>query len=106
MTDIQRIRSINESKQALAVLLQRGQIGDELWLRCQSVEKELDGEIREVMEEAETLVPGWGQNIFAQAQEMLNHERIKETFREIPGEREKEGKFFALFFLDAPNNSF
>jgi len=90
MTDIKRMWVLRESKQALQILLQRGQIGDDLWTRFIETEKEMEAEIVEVVEEANVFKEGWGAQIFNQASEMVSHERLKETFRNIPAEREKE----------------
>lgn len=92
MTDVERIRQLRESKAALQTLLQRGQIGDDLWAAANAAEKDLELELHEVAGEANTFRPGWGQIIFAQAQEMVSHERLKETYRDIEKMREQERK--------------
>ena len=40
--DIHRIITIRSAKQALAQLLQRGSIGDDLWTRFTAAEKEIE----------------------------------------------------------------
>jgi translocation protein SEC66 len=52
--DIDRIMVIREQKQALALLLQRGSVGDDLWQRFLRAEKEMEDEIRDVVNEV-----GW-----------------------------------------------
>jgi len=89
MADVKRIWAIRDAKQALQILLQRGQIGDDLWSRFIKAEKELEAEIVEVVGEANTWKDGWGAHIFNQASEMVSHERLKETFKSIEGERGK-----------------
>ena len=49
--DIHRIVQIRNAKQALQVLLQRGSVGDDLWQRFQRAEKEIEAELRDVVEE-------------------------------------------------------
>jgi translocation protein SEC66 len=49
--DIQRIVQIRSAKQALQVLLQRGSVGDDLWQRFQRAEKEIEEELRDVVNE-------------------------------------------------------
>lgn len=89
MADVKRIWQVRESKAALATMLQKGQIGDELWERFLEAEKELEAEILEVVEEANTFVPGWGQHIFAVASEMMANEKLKETYEGVKKEREE-----------------
>lgn len=49
--DIHRIVQIRNAKQALQVLLQRGSVGDDLWQRFQRAEKEIEEELRDVVQE-------------------------------------------------------
>lgn len=49
--DIHRIVQIRNAKQALQVLLQRGSVGDDLWQRFQRAEKEIEEELRDVVNE-------------------------------------------------------
>ncbi|MCJ1313071.1 translocation protein S66 [Agyrium rufum] len=55
--DIHRIIQIKSSKQALATLLQRGSVGDELWQRFLRAEKEIEEELKDVVNEANALAP-------------------------------------------------
>ncbi|KAL1990318.1 hypothetical protein VTN49DRAFT_6157 [Thermomyces lanuginosus] len=68
--DIKRVMAIREQKQALALLLQRGSVGDELWQRFLRAEKEMEDEVRDVVAEANSYAPNWGQVIFQSAREM------------------------------------
>ncbi|GAA5877575.1 hypothetical protein JCM16303_003383 [Sporobolomyces ruberrimus] len=90
MDDVKLIWSIRDAKASLTTLLQRGQIGDELWERFLAAEKELEGEIVEVVGEANTFEPGYGQRIFAMASEMVSHERWKEVYENIAKRRAEE----------------
>lgn len=49
--DINRVLEIRSAKQALSNLLQRGSVGDELWQRFLRAEKEVEAELRDVVEE-------------------------------------------------------
>lgn len=49
--DINRIVQIRSAKQALQTLLQRGSVGDDLWQRFQRAEKEIEEELRDVVNE-------------------------------------------------------
>jgi hypothetical protein len=49
--DISRIIQVRSQKQALQVLLQRGSVGDDLWQRFQRAEKEIEDELRDVVQE-------------------------------------------------------
>lgn len=81
-----------DAKAALTILLQRGQIGDELWERFLLAEKELEAEIVEVVGEANTFSEGYGATIFGVASEMVSHEKFKQVYRSIPKEREAESR--------------
>ncbi|TPR09616.1 Transferase family protein [Aspergillus niger] len=71
--DIKRVMALRTQKGALAMLLQRGSVGDDLWQRFLRAEKEMEDEVRDVVAEANAYVPGWGQTIFQSANEMLNN---------------------------------
>jgi translocation protein SEC66 len=108
--DIHRIVQIRNAKQALQVLLQRGSVGDDLWQRFQRAEKEIEEELRDVVQEvrrrhsstsqhqtdfdsqANAFSPNWGQTIFQSASEMAQNNHIRERLGEImskaPAERQ------------------
>lgn len=90
MDDVRLIWSVRDAKAALTTLLQRGQIGDELWEKFLKAEKELEAEIVEVVGEANTFAAGYGQQIFGIASEMATHEKWKEVYDKIPAAREAE----------------
>ncbi|CDR42599.1 RHTO0S07e02014g1_1 [Rhodotorula toruloides] len=90
MDDVKLIWSIRDAKTSLTTLLQRGQIGDDLWERFLLAEKELEAEIVEVVGEANTFEPGYGQKIFNIASDMVSHERWKEVYKDINKKREEE----------------
>lgn len=49
--DIRRILEVRNAKQALSNLLQRGSVADDLWQRFLRAEKEIEAELRDVVEE-------------------------------------------------------
>jgi len=92
--DIHRIVQIRNAKQALQVLLQRGSVGDDLWQRFQRAEKEIEAELRDVVEEANAFAPNWGQTIFQSASEMAQNTHIRERLGEIMSKSETEKKWW------------
>jgi hypothetical protein len=61
--DVQRVIQMRNSKQALATLLQKGSIGDDLWFRFLRAEQEVEEEIRDVVAEVcLALHTQWGNN--------------------------------------------
>lgn len=90
--DIHRIVQVRNAKQALQVLLQRGSVGDDLWQRFQRAEKEIEEELRDVVNEANAFSANWGQTIFQSASEMAQNTHIRERLTEIlataPAEKE------------------
>lgn len=49
--DIKRVMALRSQKQALSMLLQRGSVGDDLWQRFLRAEKEMEDEVRDVVNE-------------------------------------------------------
>ena len=49
--DIQRIVQLRSAKPALQTLLQRGSVGDELWQRFLGAEKDMEEEVKDVVNE-------------------------------------------------------
>lgn len=90
MTDVKRIVQMRDDKQALAVLIQKGSIGDETTARFALAEKELEAEILDVVSEANTFREGWGQMIFPTASEMATHFKHKEVYYGIPEARKAQ----------------
>ena len=52
--DIHRVLAVRSAKQALSSLLQKGSVGDELWQRFLLAEKEIEEEVRDVVNEVPT----------------------------------------------------
>lgn len=75
--DIHRIIQIRTGKQACQSLLQRGSVGDDLWQRFLRAEKEMEDELRDVVMEANALVPNWGQIIFQTANVIAANEMLR-----------------------------
>lgn len=84
MADVQRVLRIREDKPALQNLLQKGSIGDDLWNSLLAAEKELEVEIVEVVNEANSFVEGWGSVIFPTANEMIANEKMRGVWEHIP----------------------
>lgn len=57
--DIKRILEVRNSKQALSNLLQRGSVGDDLWQRFLRAEKEIEAELRDVVQEVNLHPYAW-----------------------------------------------
>lgn len=51
LEDLHRLVQIRSAKQACSSLLQRGSVGDDLWQRFQRAEKEMEAELRDVVQE-------------------------------------------------------
>ncbi|KAL8699079.1 MAG: hypothetical protein Q9201_006209 [Fulgogasparrea decipioides] len=81
--DIKRILEIRNSKQALSNLLQRGSVGDDLWQRFLRAEKEIEAELRDVVQEANALQADWGQTIFQSANEIHHNAILREKLNAI-----------------------
>ncbi|KAH7025531.1 translocation protein-like protein sec66 [Macrophomina phaseolina] len=81
--DIHRIVEIRNAKAALQSLLQRGSVGDDLWQRFQRAEKEIEAELRDVVQEANAFSPGWGQSIFQNASEVAQNQLLKQRVDEL-----------------------
>ena len=76
--DIKRLNELNARKQALHNLVQAGRASDELWRRMLTAEEELKQELMDVVNEAGALQEGWGQIIFATANEMQLNNDIRD----------------------------
>lgn len=61
--DIRRILAIRGAKQPLSQLLQRGSVGDDLWQRFLRAEKEMEAEVKDVVEEVRIHLWGVGQSL-------------------------------------------
>lgn len=90
--DIHRILSIRNAKPALQTLLQRGTVGDELWQRFLFAEKEMEQELRDVVNEANALAPqqNWGATIFQSAGECVGNEILRKQIAKLEGKRKTE----------------
>jgi len=94
MADVQRVLRIREDKPALQNLLQKGCVGDDAWNNLLRAEKEMDAELLEVVNEANSFVQGWGQLIFISAGEMVQNEKMRALYENLPKEKDKlEAKY-------------
>ncbi|OAV95912.1 hypothetical protein PTTG_04343 [Puccinia triticina 1-1 BBBD Race 1] len=103
MTDVKRIMSLKEAKQAMTNLLQKGLVGDELWERLLMAEKELDVELSEVVAEADEYHQGWGGVIFSIASEALQATMCQEIYKNIPKQRAEKAAEIAAERAFTPN---
>ncbi|KAF2970169.1 hypothetical protein GQX73_g3365 [Xylaria multiplex] len=92
--DIRRIIQIRTSKQALNTLLQRGSVGEDLNQRFLAAEKEIEEELRDVVNEANALAPGWGQAIFQSANEIAGNTILRTRLEEIEGRTEADKQWW------------
>jgi len=83
MADVHRAYRLREDKPALQTLLQKGSLGDDLMSSLLAAEKELEGEVREVVAEANTFVDGWGSIIFQTANEIIANGKMRTSFDQI-----------------------
>ncbi|KAJ1980064.1 translocation protein Sec66 [Dimargaris cristalligena] len=89
VTDVGRAIDLQTKKQTLSALVKSGTIGDDVWSQFQAAEAELETEMMDLVQEANSLRPGWGQGIFQLASEMLGHQKIRELREKT--ERRAEG---------------
>ncbi|CAG8433206.1 518_t:CDS:2 [Ambispora gerdemannii] len=92
VTDIQRISKLRDDKQALANLVQKGAVGDDLWTAFLEAENELGQEINAVILEANTFTDEWGRYIFTNAGEMVRHQKLKDIKNDMKELKEREEK--------------
>jgi translocation protein SEC66 len=102
--DVKRIWRIRDDKSALTSLHQRGLLGDDTKARFEFAEKELEAEILDVVQEANSFKQGWGTLIFATATEMAQAERTRETVLNIPKIRMREGESLPNAFAHIPHS--
>ncbi|ORY24378.1 Sec62/63 complex, subunit Sec66 [Naematelia encephala] len=89
--DVKRIWRIRDDKIALTSLHNRGLVGDDTMARFAAAEKELEAEIVDVVQEANTFRQGWGGMIFQTATEMAHAEKTREVVLNIPKLKAQEG---------------
>ncbi|KAJ1979695.1 translocation protein Sec66 [Dimargaris verticillata] len=89
VTDVQRAIELQTKKQTLSALVKAGSIGEDVWTQFQAAEAELENEMIDIVQEANTIRPGWGQGIFQIASEILGHQKIREL--QTKTERREQG---------------
>ncbi|GJN73009.1 translocation protein (SeC66) [Purpureocillium lilacinum] len=92
--DIERLIQIKTAKQACSSLLLRGSVGDDLWQRFQRAEKEMEEELRDVVQEANALAPNWGPTIFQSAHEIAANTKLRQRLDEIQSQTEAEKQWW------------
>ncbi|KAG5304886.1 translocation protein [Histoplasma capsulatum G186AR] len=81
--DIRRLIELRSRKPALAGLLQKGSVGDDLWQQFLRAEKEMEEEVRDVFAEANHFVPNWGTTIFQSANEIVANTFLRKKIEDI-----------------------
>ncbi|KAI9340310.1 translocation protein sec66 [Obelidium mucronatum] len=74
IVDVQRILQMREEKPQLQALVRSGVVGEAMLENITLAEKETEEECQAVVAEAELYRPGWGQNIFQEAQAVLQQQ--------------------------------
>jgi len=69
-------------------------VGDDLWQRFQRAEKEIEDELRDVVQEANAYAPNWGQTIFQSASEMAQNTQIRDGLSEIMSKTAEEKEWW------------
>ncbi|WEW58504.1 Translocation protein S66 [Emydomyces testavorans] len=92
--DLKRLLQLRSQKPALAALLQKGSVGDDLWQQFLRAEKELEEEFRDVIAEANAFVPGWGQTIFQSANEMTLNAMFRKRVEDIQATAKQEREWW------------
>lgn len=92
--DIHRIVQVRSAKQACSSLLQRGSVGDDLFLRFTRAEKEMEEELRDVVMEANALVPDWGNHIFQSADEIAGNSILRKKLEDIQAQTDAEKEWW------------
>jgi translocation protein SEC66 len=98
VTDVSRVLQIREDKPALQALLQKGSVGDALWQALLAAERELEAEILDVVAEANSFVPGWGQIIFESATQVIANDKMRAMLESTPKMRLEAGLCFRLLW--------
>lgn len=83
LEDVERMMVVRTRKPALATLLQRGVVGDEIFQRLTRAEQELQIELKDVVAEANALAPNWGSTIFQSASEMVQNKLLRERIDKV-----------------------
>jgi translocation protein SEC66 len=94
VTDVGRVLQLREDKPALQNLLQKGSVGDDFWNALLAAEKELEAEILDVVSEANSFVPGWGQIIFETASQIMANDKMRSMLENSSKLREQIGQYF------------
>lgn len=102
MVDVRRILRMRESKVAAQQLLQKGSVGDDLWAALLKAEKELEAEVLDVVNEANTFANAWGPGIFATAGEMCIREKTAVEWNTLPEGPLPTRSFSFLFPVQPP----
>ena len=100
MADVRRILKLREDKTALTNLIQKGSVGDDLLVKFAKAEKELEAEVLDVVNEANSFTAAWGPGIFQTAQEMVMVQADSKVREEIPRISKEQGELIRLPIYD------
>ncbi|KAJ3862478.1 translocation protein sec66 [Lentinula novae-zelandiae] len=103
IADVLRVMRIREDKPALQNLVQKGSVGDDLLNSLLAAEKEMEAEIIEVMNEANSFVEGWGPIIFPTANEMIANEKMRAIFEQTGDRRTELERRYGRKAQNTPN---
>ncbi|ANB13917.1 Sec63 complex subunit SEC66 [Sugiyamaella lignohabitans] len=92
--DIRQMIRMNDSKQYLTVLHQRGSVGDDIWKRFTMSEKFLQLELEDIRREAEAIHPNWTQQLFQTASEIAQNEGLRKRINEFPAQQQEYRQAF------------
>lgn len=92
MEDVKRMMKTKESKRAMVQLLQSGSVGDNLNRQFTVAERELEGELMDVVAESQAYQEGWNQYVFQTASEMLQYDNIYDIINQTKEMIEPERK--------------
>ncbi|RUS22936.1 Sec62/63 complex, subunit Sec66, partial [Endogone sp. FLAS-F59071] len=92
MEAVRRMSQLQAEKPALQQLMRQGAVGDDLWQHFQVAEQQEVADLQEIVAEANTYAPGWGQYVLQNAAQMVEHQKLKDLKEEMKKVKEKEEK--------------
>lgn len=90
---VRRMMLVQRDKQAVGMLLERGQIGDDAATMLEATEKEAQAELIDVSQSAAAFHEGWGNLIFETANEVMANWVFRDVLSGIPKQCEEEGGY-------------
>lgn len=84
MTTMRRLFELQEDSDCLSTLSRNGSLSEELMASFKTAQNELQAEMLECQEDAETLKEGWGDKLFDEAGKMIRLENESNSRRKSP----------------------